>query len=165
MTDTVFRCGRYEEESGGLFKFDPPHEREDGTCSYCGSISEAKFFECVEAGCTIVPTDKNYKAYVDMPDPRAGTLYVSSASSADDCPPGYIAAEPETMIASGWGSDTWKWMRLSPRGETKTDKFYFQHLSPEGRTKFVSMLNAQVVQLGHPGHFYVLPYFIGYKQD
>lgn len=36
----------------------------DGTCSYCGSLSPAKFFEAIEAGAEIGPTDKNYKVYV-----------------------------------------------------------------------------------------------------
>ena len=40
------------------------HWNPNGECSYCGSFSEAKFFEAVEAGAEIRPTDKNYKAYV-----------------------------------------------------------------------------------------------------
>lgn len=36
------------------------------TCSYCGSISPAEFFTLVESGASIGPTDKNYKAYVDV---------------------------------------------------------------------------------------------------
>lgn len=38
-------------------------------------------------------------------------------------------------------------------------KFYFQHLSVEGRKSFIEMLNAGVVRFGMPGHFYVLPFF------
>ncbi len=34
------------------------------TCTYCGSISPKRFFELVEEGAEIIPTDKNYKAYV-----------------------------------------------------------------------------------------------------
>ena len=40
------------------------HWRHDGTCSYCGSITEKAFFAAVEAGQEIHPTDKSYKAYV-----------------------------------------------------------------------------------------------------
>lgn len=39
-------------------------------------------------------------------------------------------------------------------------KFYFQHLSEEGKDRFVSLLNAQVLKLATPGYFYVLPYFV-----
>lgn len=45
--------------------------RPDGTCSYCGSLSPARFFEAVEAGLAVTPTDKNYKAYV--PDAPGGS--------------------------------------------------------------------------------------------
>ncbi|MCG5072264.1 hypothetical protein [Paraburkholderia tagetis] len=39
-------------------------------------------------------------------------------------------------------------------------KFYFQHLSPEQRTRFIALLNERKVKIGMPGHFYVLPYFV-----
>lgn len=45
-------------------------------------------------------------------------------------------------------------------GATMT-KFYFQHLSKDQRTEFIRMLNAKEVTFGWPGHFTVLPYFIG----
>lgn len=38
-------------------------------------------------------------------------------------------------------------------------RFYFQHLSPEGRSEFIDRLNARLVKFGFPGHFYVLPFF------
>lgn len=41
--------------------------RPDGTCSYCGSISAERFFQAVEDGVEISPTDKSYKAYVKLP--------------------------------------------------------------------------------------------------
>lgn len=41
------------------------------------------------------------------------------------------------------------------------NKFYYQHLSPEQRTEFIAMLNThEVIKLGLPGYFTVLPYFI-----
>ena len=39
-------------------------------------------------------------------------------------------------------------------------KFYFQHLSPEQRTEFVDLLNTGSVNIGYPGYFYILPFFI-----
>lgn len=40
-------------------------------------------------------------------------------------------------------------------------KFYFQHLSEEQMREFIDLLNARRLNIGYPGHFYVLPYFIG----
>lgn len=84
--------------------------REDGTCSYCGSLSEAAFFAAIEAGAEIGPTDKSYKAYV-----------------------------------TGGGHNH--------------AKFYYQHLSAEGRGKFIDLYNAKGMKIGDPGHFYVRPFF------
>lgn len=39
-------------------------------------------------------------------------------------------------------------------------KFYYQHLSPEQRTEFITLLNEKKVKIGFPGFFTVLPYFI-----
>lgn len=39
-------------------------------------------------------------------------------------------------------------------------KFYFQHLSPEQRREFIARLNAQTMNIGYPGHFYRLPFFV-----
>jgi len=40
-------------------------------------------------------------------------------------------------------------------------KFYFQHLGEDARREFVDLLNAGRLNLGYPGRFYVLPFFIG----
>lgn len=42
---------------------------------------------------------------------------------------------------------------------TGTGKFYFQHLSPEGRSKFIDLYNERKMVMAYPGHFYVRPYF------
>lgn len=115
MTDKMF-CPRAVENGGGPdspFKAPMNGEmtwREDCTCSYCGSLSEDSFFQAIEAGVKLTPTDKNYKVYVDVKVHGAG-------------------------------------------------KFYFQHLSEEGRTKFIELYNAKKLNLATPGHFYVLPFF------
>lgn len=38
-------------------------------------------------------------------------------------------------------------------------KFYFQHLPEEQARVFVDMMNAKTMNIGHPGHFYVKPFF------
>ena len=61
-------CPRRVQEFGDTSRFKVPQTdewREDRTCSWCGSMSPEYFFEAIEAGCKITPTDKNYKVYVD----------------------------------------------------------------------------------------------------
>jgi hypothetical protein len=105
-----FTCGRRLDP----FAFGAGEKGKDsyskGRCSYCGSMSQEAFFEAVEAGAAVGPTDKNYKAYVDTPEGRTG-------------------------------------------------KFYFQHLDQAGRERFIALLNSGQMNIGLPGHFYVLPFF------
>lgn len=42
-------------------------------------------------------------------------------------------------------------------------KFYFQHLSEAQKQEFFQLFSAKKLTVGHPGHFYVLPFFIGRK--
>jgi len=67
-----FTCGRRGEDGtedpNGVFKFsgtDKDSYQEDGTCSYCGSLSPELFLDGIEKGeLEVEPTDKNYKVYV-----------------------------------------------------------------------------------------------------
>ena len=34
-------------------------------CSYCGSLSQEEFFSRIKLKARLIPTDKNYKVYVD----------------------------------------------------------------------------------------------------
>lgn len=56
-------CPR-EEEGGRLDLERETAWRDDKTCNFCGSLDPEEFFRRVEAGHTVIPTDKNYKAYV-----------------------------------------------------------------------------------------------------
>lgn len=40
----------------------------EGTCTYCGSLDASSFLDLLASGYILVPTDKNYKAYVEAPD-------------------------------------------------------------------------------------------------
>ena len=40
------------------------------------------------------------------------------------------------------------------------NKFYFQHLSETEQRKFIAFLNLGKIKIGHPGHFYVKPFFV-----
>lgn len=62
----------------------PPkdHWRNDGTCSYCGSMSPERLFAVLGAGAQLGPTDKNYKIYVDVGDQEATMAQRSAVKSA-----------------------------------------------------------------------------------
>lgn len=70
--NVTFHCPRRDDFAswGGYSPhFDEEREgtdtwREDGTCSYCGSVTPEKFFEYVDQG-NYEGTDKGYKVYVD----------------------------------------------------------------------------------------------------
>jgi hypothetical protein len=137
--------------------------RDDGTCSYCGSLSPEQFFAAIDAGCELGPTDKNYKVYVDRPDPRAGepTIY-GSANFKPEYGDGWIEVTSEnigTLPTEVMRPQIGQWVQVSPRSATRHDKFYFQHLNEDERTRFVELFNAKALNIGYPGHFYTLPFF------
>lgn len=64
-------CPRREEVApSSIFKLPDEDvwrkfEHAGGTCSYCGSMHPDEFMRAVEAGATLTPTDKDYKAYLE----------------------------------------------------------------------------------------------------
>lgn len=56
--------------------------RPDATCTYCGSIGEDLFFEVVEAGAELGPTDKSYKVYLIVPGRSFTKFYFQHLSDA-----------------------------------------------------------------------------------
>lgn len=137
--------------------------RDDGTCSYCGSLSPELFFKAIEEGVEIGPMDKDYKVYVHRPDPDAGKPWINeSANFKPDCGEGWFFITPENVDALP-GTDfrdlLGRWVRIGKRSATLFGKFYFQHLD-DGRARFVELLNAKRINIGPPGHFYQLPFFV-----
>ena len=135
-------------------------------CSYCGSISPEDFFAAVEAGAEIGPTDKSYKAYVDMPDPNAGQPRVVSSTNFDPASEGYVrvTAENADSLPLSWddrkdAGERDLWVKIAPTSARRQGKFYFQHLSPEQRRMFIELYNAKKMKVGYPGHFYSRPFF------
>lgn len=62
------------------------HWRDDGTCSYCGSLSPELLFDQIAKGAEIGPTDKSYKIYVRLVDHQvrgAGKFYFQHLSSEE----------------------------------------------------------------------------------
>lgn len=125
-------------------------------CSYCGSLRPQDFVAALtRPDAEIHGTDKRYKAYVILPNPKAGQERVYSAIT-------FEPREGETgwtkvtwknrawLKRDGWGSDHYTYLRLSPAPATIQAKFYFQHLahpSPE-RAAFYDWY------LGHSAVFY-----------
>lgn len=119
-----------------------PTWRSDGTCSFCGSLDPAILFERIEAGtCQLGPTDKNYKVYVEN---HGGAPFKQTFRT---CSPRECAAGPDAC--THWTTR-----------ETNHAKFYFEHLSRAERERFVQLLNEKKLQIGYPGYFYRLPFFV-----
>jgi hypothetical protein len=153
MSSTLtHRCGRrdpYDPAHPSPFK--PPYGdggvefpdnwHADGTCSYCGSMSQAALLPRLLAGdVELTPTDKSYKVYVRN---NGGAPLMQSYR---DCPRDAGCTGPD---------DCAHWVTR----ETSQAKFYFQHLDEHGRSEFIRLYNERKLKLGEPGHFYVLPYF------
>lgn len=134
-------CPRREENPVCLMKR-PDTWREGGSCSYCGSLNPETFMARLEAGDVEVgPTDKNYKVYVRN-DGGEGF-----AQTYRDCP-----REERTCTGP---DDCTHWVTR----EVQEKKFYFQHLSPEQKLRFIDLLFEGRIKLGYPGRFYVRPFF------
>ena len=138
----------------------PPPDRwqADGTCSWCGSISPAKFFEAIEAGCEIAPTDKNYKAYVRLPNPDVGKIVETGSESG---PAFDIDGRPTRDDLTDQEKAEGRYRRTfhGPAGPHIRAKFYFQHLSKADRARFIELHNADKMKIAFPGHFYTRPFF------
>ena len=74
MTDreSLFYCPRRDDRisfAGYSPIFDSAREGTDkyvnGGCSYCGSMPPSEFFDRIDQGVEIGPTDKGYKVYVE----------------------------------------------------------------------------------------------------
>lgn len=96
------------------------------TCSYCGSLHPDKFFELVEAGWVVEPTDKSYKVYIAR---RATRSEVEKSKAI-------FATAPDAH-------DMWQ-RQFGGYAQTagRVSKFYMQHLTDEQQHRFVDLYNA-----------------------
>ena len=131
--------------------------RADHTCSYCGSLSGDRFMEEVEKGTEIGPTDKDYKAYLDVPNPNVGVNELFSSHTN----PSPEAVERMKKDPSWIRESDTHWVQFRPAPAVMHAKFYFDHLSVDQRKRFVELLNAKQIKIGDPGRFYRIPFFIG----
>ena len=141
--------------ASGPFKFAAPHWREDGTCSHCGGIKPSIALKAIVEGAQVVPTDKSYKIYVDIPNANPDELRVVSVISHDpDDPENWKPADPVLLKRDGWGAERAKWMQLVPRGPVKQTKCYLNHFSESQALEFVKLVETGKMKMGYPGHFY-----------
>lgn len=147
MTETLY-CPRavMEGRGGPDTPFKPPFDgsmtwREDGTCSWCGSLHQDEFMRRIEAGdAEVEPTDKSYKAYL------RNTGGENFRQTYRDCPASAGCTGPD---------DCTHWVTREVDGT----KFYFHHLTDEQRKRLIELHNAGKIKFGYPGYFYVLPFF------
>lgn len=146
MTDT-FYCPL---GPGPLSPQKPPYNgeatwREDQTCSYCGSLHQDVFMARLEArDVALGPTDKSYKVYVEN---KGGAVFLQTYRN---CPPDAKCTGPK---------DCTHWVTR----DRPSTKFYFQHLTEPQMLRFIELLKAGKLKIDYPGHFYVTPFFISYK--
>lgn len=162
------------ERGADLDRWD--EERGYRNCSFCGSLHPDDFLAAVEAGAEVGPTDKGYKAYIDLPEKEPDSLRIVS----------HVRGDREPSFGEGWqrrrdvdlskvdtrgwlrADEEWpddEWLLIQARGATRHAKFYFQHLSPEQVDRFIELHNSQVMKIGYPGHFYTRPFFAQPRKD
>lgn len=165
--DVLSMCPRRGEVFMAGHRVAEDYWHRDGTCSYCGSLSPEKFFEAIEAGYEIGPTDKSYKVYVDLPNPIAGQVGCFSSTTHET--PGYFLLTEEKAKEIVWDREgaaayyIGRYVKLSPHAQVSHKKFYFQHLNVEQQQRFIDLLNEKKINIGYPGRFYAKPFFITYK--
>lgn len=151
---------------GDPFAYGAGEERQDywyernhmRVCSYCGSLHPDDFMKAIDDGHEIGPTDKNYKAYVDLPNPDVGKMVWSGSSSGPafrDGQPTLPDLTPEEIAAGRYSRANY-----SPAGPKLNGKFYYQHLSHEQMQRFVDKVNDKSMKIGYPNYFYRKPYFM-----
>ena len=157
---TVPPCPRMSEATLSSQLAHVTHWRDDGTCSYCGSLSPEALFAAIENGTAVLgATDKDYKLYVDLPNPKEGQPRLSGSTNAGECPQGWLPADAEAKTKWGLSPGTTFYV-VRPDGPTRHAKFYFQHLSDDQKQRFVDLYNARRLKF-HPGDgFYVMPFFM-----
>lgn len=168
MPETRHSCPRRMQEMGPWQRADWQDTWRAGpvgpVCSFCGSLDPDRFLELVRQGWLVVPTDKNYKVYLEKPltdqereDRRANWLAGNAVAEAirelgerDGKTPDQIQSD----LDAAWAKQAPGWLHSAT-----VAKFYYRHLLPDQRDEFIELHNNGRMQIGYPGHLYVLPLF------
>lgn len=164
MQSTDHLCPRRAENGLAAQTFPGPDTwtSRDGyrCCSYCGSMHPEDLIMAIAEKVELGPTDKSYKVYVHLPNPNAGKRVVTGSESG----PSYniVTGLPNRKDLTLWELITNRYSRKVWGTAPKTlhAKFYFQHFDKDQQGRFINLLNAGAVNVGYPGHFYRLPFFI-----
>lgn len=168
-------CPRRAESPPAPFLGDPAkdHFRNDHTCNFCGSYDPELFMQHLEDGSgELVGTDKSYKAYLRIPNERAGKKYIVGCANTTERPhgEGWRKVNPILRLIYKLTKHD-QWVCFSEEPETKQVKFYYMHLSDSQKDRFIELLNKHTAtrgrgrddrvmfKFGFPGHLYVRPYF------
>jgi hypothetical protein len=109
--------------------------------------------QAIANGWELVPTDKNYKVYIKVPNPDAGKV-VKMGSRVGPA----REFEDATFDELDKGRAERPIMGTAPPTEQR--KFYWQHLNEEEKHRFISAWNEGTLKIAYPGHFYNPPYFV-----
>lgn len=155
-------CPRRAESPIAVTSPETDRWRDDKTCSYCGSLNPEVFMRLAAAGNKIIPTDKNYKAYIEVDNALVGKrACVSSSTHPTD---GYELLTEELADTVSWERTTdreryvGRYVRFSEHPAKKSRKFYFQHLSEDQMQEFIEIYNAKKLNFAAPGYFYNMPF-------
>lgn len=139
--------------------------RDDGTCSYCGSLNPDLLFAAIEDGAAeLGATDKNYKLYATLPYDRPDELVISASTNAsmtedEAARGGWLKADAEAR--GRWRlSEFTSFYRLRPHGSRRHTKVYFQHFSEAQMRRFVELHNQKRLRFAPGDGLYVWPYFM-----
>src|SRR3954469_15445044 len=157
--------------TGGPMKFGPDSDRKnsltgDGTCDFCGGIRPSIALAHIRAGCEVEPTDKGYKFYLLVPDPKAGTPAVFGSCNFKQEGHGWELYTPERAAELGYtpyGTPPVS-IQVSPTPALKTLKCYTNHFSQAQAVEFVTLNESGNMKLGYPGRFYSGLAFGEYKE-
>lgn len=136
-------------------------------CSYCGSMHPEDLFKCIEEkSCEISGTDKNYKIYVQVAHPDAGSPCVLSSANFEHVGEGWVKVTPENVDSLPLDdyqrkhyNDGKHWVKVEPRPKNAHLKFYYPHLTKEQMIKFLDLWNEGKLPLEPQFGLYVMPYF------
>jgi hypothetical protein len=81
------RCSHdsYKFSEKSSFRFKKPFWRKENTCSHCGGMRPSIALKAIREGAEVVPTDKNYKIYVEgvnLPGCPANKCYLNHFSES-----------------------------------------------------------------------------------
>lgn len=142
------------------------HWRDDGTCSYCGSLNPDILFAAIEAGTAeLGATDKNYKLYVTLPYDKPDELVYAGSTNAQLTDEevkagGWLKADAEAASRWGFTLKYTTFYTLRPHGPRRNSKVYFQHFSPAQKQRFIELHNLKHLRFAPGDGLYVWPFFM-----